>query len=61
MVNALEFISQVRREMQRVTWPTQKETMSMTAAVIVMVVIAMIYFFIADHIVYFCIQKILGI
>ena len=61
MVNALEFISQVRREMQRVTWPTQKETMSMTAAVIVMVVIAMIYFFIADRIVYFCIQKILGI
>ena len=61
MVNALEFISQVRRELQRVTWPTQKETMGMTVAVILMVIFAMIYFFVADGVVYFCIQKIIGI
>ena len=61
MVNALEFVSQVRREMQRVTWPTQKETVGMTVAVILMVVCAMIYFYCADWVVYFCLQKILGI
>ena len=61
MVNALEFVSQVRREMQRVTWPTQKETVGMTIAVILMVVCAMVYFYFADWIVYFCLQKILGI
>ena len=42
MVNALEFISQVRRELQRVTWPTQKETMGMTVAVILMVIAGVI-------------------
>lgn len=60
MISPAEFVSQIRREMQRVTWPTQKETMGMTAAVIVMVIFSMIYFFAADTVVYYCLDKILG-
>ncbi|MDR0632044.1 MAG: preprotein translocase subunit SecE [Holosporaceae bacterium] len=61
MISPAEFVSQVRRELQRVTWPSQKETMSMTAAVILMVICAMIYFFISDSVIYFTLRKILGI
>ncbi|MDR1983003.1 MAG: preprotein translocase subunit SecE [Holosporaceae bacterium] len=61
MISPAEFVSQIRRELQRVTWPTQKETMGMTAAVVIMVICAMIYFFVSDSIIYFCLRKILGI
>jgi len=61
MISPAEFVSQIRRELQRVTWPTQRETVGMTAAVIVMIICAMIYFFATDSVVYFCLRKILGI
>ena len=61
MVNPADFVSEVRRELQRVTWPTQKETMGMTVAVVLMVVCAMIYFFISDAVIVYCLQKILGV
>jgi preprotein translocase subunit SecE len=61
MISPVEFVSQVRRELQKVTWPTQRETVGMTVAVIAMMVCAMIYFFISDSIIYTCLRKILGI
>ncbi len=61
MVNPADFVSEIRRELQRVTWPTQKETMGMTVAVVLMVVCAMIYFFISDAVIVYCLQKILGV
>lgn len=61
MINPVEFISEVRRELQRVTWPTQRETMGMAVAVVLMMFCAMVYFFVSDSIIYFCLQKILGV
>ncbi|MDR2157777.1 MAG: preprotein translocase subunit SecE [Holosporaceae bacterium] len=61
MISPAEFMSQVKRELHRVAWPTQKETFGMTAAVILMVVCAMAYFFISDSVIYFCLRKILGV
>ncbi|MDR0555885.1 MAG: preprotein translocase subunit SecE [Holosporaceae bacterium] len=61
MLSPAEFVSQVRRELQRVTWPTQTETMGMTVAVIVMVICAMVYFFVADSVIYYCLRKILSV
>jgi preprotein translocase subunit SecE len=61
MINPADFVSQVRQELQKVTWPTQRETVGMAVAVVVMVICAMIYLFLADGIVYFCLRKILGI
>ncbi len=61
MVNPAEFVSEIRRELQRVTWPTRKETMGMTVAVVLMVICAMLYFFVSDAVIVYCLQKILGI
>lgn len=61
MMSPAEFVSQVKRELQRVTWPTQKETMGMTVAVILMIVFVMVYFFVTDSFIVWCLTKILGV
>jgi preprotein translocase subunit SecE len=61
MISPAEFVSQVRRELQRVTFPSQKETVGMTVAVVIMVICAMAYFFVSDSLIYFCLCKILGV
>jgi preprotein translocase subunit SecE len=61
MINPAEFVTQVRRELQRVAWPTQRETIGMAVAVVLMVICAMLYLFVADGIVYFCLCRILDI
>jgi preprotein translocase subunit SecE len=47
-VTTMEFISQVRQEASKVTWPTRKETTTTAIAVFIMVVLAMIFFFTVD-------------
>lgn len=59
MISPADFVSQVRRELQRVTWPTQRETVGMTVVVVLMVICSMIYFFVSDSIVCFVLEKIL--
>jgi preprotein translocase subunit SecE len=44
-----EFARQVRQEVAKVTWPSRKETTYTTAMVFVMVVIASLFFFVADQ------------
>ncbi|MDR1335190.1 MAG: preprotein translocase subunit SecE [Holosporaceae bacterium] len=61
MISPAEFVSQVKRELQRVTWPTGQETMGMSIAVVLMMVGAMIYFFGTDTIICFCLQQLFGI
>ena len=61
MVNPLEFVSQVRRELNRVTAPTSSEVIGMSVAVVVMCVLMMVYFFASDGIIVYCLTKILGV
>ena len=49
MANPFEFIQQVRNEGAKVTWPTRRETMITTGIVILMVVIASIFFVSVDQ------------
>jgi preprotein translocase subunit SecE len=56
-----EFISQVRQEIRKVTWPTRKETMITTAMVFVMVIVAAIFFMLADIVLSFVVRQILGL
>ena len=49
MVNPFEFIQQVRAEANKVTWPTRRETLITTGLVLVMVVIAAIFFTVVDQ------------
>ncbi len=55
-----EYIRQVRDEMKKVTWPTQKETMASTIAVFIMVIFAAIFLFLADQVMAFLVQTILN-
>ncbi len=56
-----EYVRQVRQEISKVTWPTRKETGLTTVTVFIMVVLAALFFFVADQIIAFVVQLILGI
>ena len=47
--------------MAKVTWPTRRETMITTSMVFIFVVIAAIFFLVADKIIGFAVQLLLGI
>jgi preprotein translocase subunit SecE len=49
MVNPVEFMSQVRAEANKVTWPTRRETLITTGLVLVMVILASIFFVSVDQ------------
>lgn len=57
----VEYVRQVKVEMQKVTWPSRDELTSSTLAVFVMVVIAAIFLFVADQVLAFGVNTILGL
>jgi len=56
-----KFMQEVRAEGQKVTWPTRKETTVTTIMVFVMVVVASIFFLLADQIMRIAVSFVLGI
>ncbi len=56
-----DFFGQVRAEGEKVTWPSRKETLITTAMVFVMVVVASIFFLVADFVLQKAVGLILGI
>ena len=58
MISPAEFVSQVKREMQKVVWPSGQETFGITVAVIVMAVLIMVYFFVSDYVITWALSKI---
>ena len=56
----IKFFKQVRQEAEKVTWPTRKETVTSTIMVFVMVVLAAIFFFLADQLVSWVVRHVLG-
>ncbi|CTQ58983.1 MAG: preprotein translocase subunit SecE [Roseibium album] len=59
--NPFKFIQEVRAETSKVTWPTRKETAVTTAMVFVMVLIASIFFLLADQLMSWGIGALLGV
>jgi preprotein translocase subunit SecE len=49
MANPFEFIQEVRSEAAKVTWPSRKETLITTAMVLLMVLIASLFFVSVDQ------------
>ena len=47
-LNPAKFIREVRQEMDKVTWPTRKETTISTVVVLVLVTIAATFFVVVD-------------
>ena len=60
-IDPFEFLQEVRAEAQKVTWPTRKETTVTTMMVFVMVILATIFFLVADQIMRLGIGYLLGI
>lgn len=59
--NPVQFISQVRAEVSKVVWPTQRETTITTVMVFIMAFFAALFFFAVDQVIKFGLNGILGI
>ncbi|MBM3644555.1 MAG: preprotein translocase subunit SecE [Alphaproteobacteria bacterium] len=59
--NPLEFVREVRQEVAKVTWPTRRETMVTTAMVFIFVVVAALFFLLADKLISFVVKLLLGV
>ena len=53
MKNPLKFIQEVKQEAFKVTWPTGKETLQGTLMVVVMAIIASLFFLLLDQVLKF--------
>ncbi|MFG1466287.1 preprotein translocase subunit SecE [Xanthobacter sp. DSM 24535] len=60
-ISPTEFFQQVRTETRKVTWPTRRETLITTAMVFVMVLIASVFFLIADQVIRFGVSLLLNL
>ena len=61
MANPFEFIQQVRAEAAKVTWPTRRETMITTLMVLLMVVVASLFFVAVDQLIRLVVTFVLGL
>ena len=59
--NPFTFLQQVRAETAKVTWPSRRETVISTMMVIAMAFLAAIFFLLADQLMGFGVELILGI
>jgi preprotein translocase subunit SecE len=59
--NPFTFLQQVRAETAKVTWPSRRETMISTIMVIVMAFMAAIFFFLADQLMGWGVEFLLGL
>ena len=59
--NPITFLQQVRAETAKVVWPSRRETMISTVMVLVMAVLASIFFLVADTLISFGVQFLLGL
>lgn len=60
-VSPAKFVEQVKQEGSKVTWPSRKETMITTVMVLIMVVIAAIFFLFVDWVASHAVRFILGV
>ena len=56
-----EFVRQVRQEVNKVTWPSRKETVQSTIMVLVMITIIALFLLGVDQVIAFLLQQILAL
>lgn len=59
--NPFQFLQQVKNEAGKVTWTTRKETMITTVMVLIMVLLASLFFLAADQILSWAVSYVLNI
>jgi preprotein translocase subunit SecE len=57
---AIEFLGEVRGELNKVTWPTRKDTLNSTYVVLIVVVVFAAYLGVVDNILAWLVREILG-
>jgi len=60
MAKLVEFLRETRREVSKVTWPTQKETTMTTMMIVGMALLAGMFFFVVDNMLGYSVSMILG-
>ena len=60
-VSPLKFMQEVRAEIQKVTWPSRRETAITTLMVFIMATIAGVFFLIADQVIRLVVTAVLQI
>lgn len=60
-INPAKFIREVRQETGKVTWPTRKETTISVTMVVVLTLVAAVFFLLVDNIVRWGVEAILGV
>ena len=60
-MSPVQFFRQVRAEANKVVWPTRKETVASSIAVLIMVVISMLFMFFADQALAWLVRLVLGV
>jgi len=61
MTNPLTFLRSVRSEIIRVIWPSRNETLVTTVMVVILTILASIFFFLADQVLNWVVTAILSI
>lgn len=59
--NPFQFVQQVRNEVSKVSWPSRNETVITTIMVFIMVVLASIFFLLADQVLSWLVSVVLGL
>ena len=59
--NPFTFLQQVRSEVRKVVWPTRNETLISTIMVLIMVLLASLFFMFSDQLISFAVQSLLAI
>ena len=61
MKNPLKFIQEVKQEAFKVSWPTRKETLQGALMVVIMAIIASLFFLLLDQILKFFLELLLKV
>ena len=56
-----QFVRQVRQELKRITWATKRDTIFATITVLLMAVLASVFFFLVDLLLSSIVEFILGL
>jgi len=59
-VGPVKYVGQVRQEMRKVVWPTQRETIVTSILVVIMVILMGIFFFFTDSIISWVVESIIA-
>jgi len=59
--NPFSFLQEVRAEAAKIVWPSRRETVISTVMVVVMAVLASIFFLLADQVLAYGVEFVLGV